>query len=278
MFTFIETYDTVKDCDVLFWVDPDHRVARVTRSIPTIRSDRVLEGSVQLPREIVNRIVFYHFLNHLRIKEFEEAFKIISFTREMIHRIYYGVYGWSDKSLLVKIDRLGKTFRLIAAIHHEFLADHATMYNFPVVVLDYKKDFVLQPKTKFYPWQFYPYVSVVDIAGYTDLGKYMYLGKEFLDRAILVNPKYRNGYTYAENLIYPFIHIMPMDRLKSLNIFADPDVYYHFARFTMLLRAIYGIHTKTFFFESADPGELTDETVFELRHYHFMDVASVKRR
>ena len=193
MLTFIQTDQD--DLDVLFVVDQDHCVRRVVRGEIEINEPRELEGVIDLPYEIVHQIVFYKFLTCLIMKQFEEAFRWISFSKTMIRRIYYGVYGHSDIGWFEKLQRLSRTFDMIAAIHHEFFMDRwgghemfsIPAMTFPAIVMEYNTDYFLK-NTVFYPWEFSSYASIVDIGGLFDHGVIKNLGYHYIDRAALYNP------------------------------------------------------------------------------------------
>lgn len=277
MFTFIETMDE-NNHDVLFSIDKENRVKRVVRSEFYIAPAPPLEGSVDLPQELCCKIGFYVFLIYLCSKQFDKAFKYISLNKYMIHRIYYGVYGYSDMPWHIKLHRLSRTFNLIEAIHEEFMMDQVVAFNYPVLIMDYDEDFVVRKNTPIYPWNFRAEISVVEVAGFNQFGRQLHMGPTFIDRAVLSNCTFKNGLTHCTDFTFPFLHLMPMDNLCSLNVFNHEETYYHFSRFSMLLKAIYGKYMRVFYYDKVKPQIINEETIFELRQYSFLDMPRTDRR
>lgn len=254
--------------DRLFQVKKDH-VTSIERLFdeheicqPTIDSTPVC-----LPRELVHKIVFQTILQLLRHKNFDLATVLVAFDVATIHRFYYGLYGSSACSWKEKYRRISRTLHVISNIYEEYFLSEAC-HNTPAVVLDFESAFRISTTQLFFPWQMSPTISVVEINHLELLRtRKLVLGPLFGDCALLVSPKERKGILYGDHFAFPYIHFIFMDVFTVMNVFKNPITQYHFSRFSMFIKAIFGGYTEVYYykkhFENEEDDGFTTRYVFE---------------
>lgn len=206
-----------------------------------------------LPHELAIKIVLKTVIALLKDFHFSDAMELISINKYMIHHFYFAIFGKSDASMIVKHRRLSRIMHLIASLYDSYFTSYCC-FNSPTVLLEYEAEFMISQRSAFYPWNFEPSVSVIQVDHVEEnAGVSFQLGESYGDRALLIGAYEKKGILYGEKLAFPFVHFILMDAFQFLNVFDNGETKYHFERFSMLIKAIFGKHCKTFYFSEKIP-------------------------
>jgi hypothetical protein len=271
--------------DRLFIIE-DHALVPVDRLFDyfTITYDlkRKMKPVEDLPHELAIKIVLKTIISLLKDFHFSDAMELISINKYMIHHFYFAIFGSSNASMLVKHRRLSRIMNLIANMYDSYFTSYCC-FNSPTVLLEYESEFMVSQRSTFYPWNFEPQVSVIQVDHVEEnAGLSFQLGESYGDRALLIGAYEKKGILYGEKLAFPFVHFILMDAFQFLNVFENKETRYHFERFSMLIKAIFGKHCKTFYFSEKIPySEVENEEeyayIFENR-YLFKELSYCVRK
>lgn len=245
--------------DRLFKVDRDH-ITSIERlfdehEICQPKQDLL---PVQLPRELVHKIVFQTILQLLRYKNFDLATQLIAFDVATIHRFYHGLFCGADLPWREKYRRISRVIHIVSNIYEEYFLTEAHV-NTPAIILDHEKRFQVSSTQWFFPWQLDPTVSIAEIDQLELLRtRKLVLGPLFGDCALLVSPRERRGVLYGEQFVFPYIHFIFMDVFAVLNVFKHPETRYYFTRFAMFIKAVFGGYTQVYFYKQKVENEEDD--------------------
>jgi hypothetical protein len=237
----------------------------------TTTYDIVRMQPTELPHEMAIKIVLKTIIGLLKDFHFAEAMELITINKYMVHHFYYAIFGTSNATLLVKHRRLSRCMHLIANIYDNYMTSYCC-FDSPTVLIEYESEFMVSQRSVFYPWNFESNISVIQVDHVeSSAGLSFQLGESYGDRALLVGAYEKKGILYGEKLAFPFVHFILMDAFQFLNVFENYETRYHFERFAMLIKAIFGKHCRTFFFAEKVPySEIqTDEEyayIFENRY------------
>ncbi len=234
-----------------------------------------------LPMEITMRITHQVVVELLKTYNFEEALKLIAINHFTIHRFYYALFGAGSESSMTKYKRLSRVLQITASLYDNYMLAEMIAQD-QTVVLDYDGEWIRAGNHPFYPWEFRPEISVIDVKHHYDEGVEVQMGPNYGDIALLINPFERHGIMYCKQFAYPFIHFLVMDHFRFLSVFQDPKTKYYFTRFSMFLTALFGPYCRVFFFTKAIPLNLLNEefgieSIFE-HEYCFEELPKCVRK
>lgn len=235
-----------------------------------------------LPHELAIKIVLKAIIGLLKDFHFADAMELITINQYMIHHFYFAIFGTSNMGMIVKHRRLSRVMHLIANLYDTYFTSYCC-FNSPTVLIEYESEFMISQRSTFYPWNFEPHVSVIQVDHVEEnAGLSFQLGENYGDRALLIGAYEKKGILYGEKLAFPFVHFILMDAFQFLNVFDNDETRYHFERFSMLIKAIFGKHCKTFYFSEKIPySEVESEEeyayIFENR-YLFKELAYCMRK
>ena len=199
-----------------------------------------------LPHELAIKIVLKTVISLLKDFHFSDAMELMTINTYMVHHFYFAIFGRSTASMLTKQRRLSRVLHLINSMYDSYFTAYCC-FSSPTMLLDYEDQFMVGQRSVFYPWDLSPDVSVIQVDHVEDqAGISVQLGESYGDRALLVGAYEKHGVLYAEKLAFPFVHFILMDSFHFLNVFENLETQYHFERFSMLIKAIFGKHCKTF--------------------------------
>ena len=259
-----QTLEGGKYYDVLFQIDKTVKLVDRLFDYYTLEFEYHTMLPVVLPVEITLQILFKTLVKLLKEFHFADALRLVCTTKEMVHQVYYCIYGTCQVPTIEKVHRLSKTFHLVQNIFDHYFTSEG-VYATPAIVLDYERNFMLAQTSAFYPWQFdteSPNVIIADVAFTPKQGfeKFLEFGEFYGDRALLDQFYECRGVVTCTKLAFPFVHFIFMDAFTFLNVFTHPDTTYHFARFATFMKAIFGPYCRLFFYEAKLPiQELLDE-------------------
>lgn len=212
-----------------------------------------MEPIQNLPQELSIKIVLNTIVSLLKDFHFADAMELISMNKYMIHHFYFAIFGSSNASVIVKHRRLSRVMHLIANLYDAYFTSYCC-FDSPTVLLEYEAEFMVAQRSVFYPWNFEPNVSVIQVDHVEEqAGLSFCLGENYGDRALLTHAYEKKGILYGEKLAFPFVHFILMDAFQFLNVFENKETKYHFERLSMFIKAIFGKHCKTFFFSEKIP-------------------------
>ena len=262
--------------DRLFQVHKSH-VTPIDRLFDEhVFPDPKLEGTYDLPRELVHKIVMHAIVSLLKERNFECAMQLIGFDVATIHRVYAGIFGSCSSNWRQKLHRLSRIVHIAANLYDEYFLAEAYM-DTPAVLLDYEQEFMISNHTSFYPWNMSPLVSLIQIDHLEIVRtRKIFLGPKFGDRALLVHPRERKGVMLGDHFAFPFIHFIFMDAFTILSVFKNPETKYYFTRFAMFLKAIFGPYSQVYFYKQKVENEEEDH-IFQSR-YLFEELPNCMRK
>lgn len=283
---FLKTKTTFEGCiyDRLFVLEPHglEPIDRLYDYYQVAYDLKRMDPIPEIPCELSIRIVLKTIVLLLKDFHFADAMELISINQYMIIHFYYAIFGHSSASMLVKQKRISRVLHLLRNLYDGYFTTYGT-FSSPTVLLDYESQFMISAETVFYPWNLDPSPAVIQVDHVQDhVGELCILGESFGDRALLMGAYEKGGILYAEKLAFPFIHFILMDAFQFLNVFENEETKYHFERFSMLIKAIFGKHCKTFYFSEKIPYTHFDEEdhyahIFENR-YLFKELSYCVRK
>lgn len=206
----------------------------------------------RLPSEIKARIIKQTVIELLKDFNFEAALLLVALNTHMIHHFYYAIYGGGCEDAITKYRRLSRTIQICCSLYDNYMLAEKVCIDH-TIVLDYDGNWILSPSHIFYPWDMAPEISVIQVYHSQEHGLQVSLGPYYGDQALLLHPREHKGIYHCEGLALPFLHILLMDQFRLLSVFASPRTKYYFARFSMLLKALFGKFTRVYFFTNAIP-------------------------
>jgi hypothetical protein len=211
-----------------------------------------------LPIELATKIVLKTIISLLKDFHFSDAMELIAINRYMIHHFYYAIFGKTQASLIVKHRRLSRIMHLARNLYDTYFSSYAC-FDSPTVLLEYESEFMVGQRSVFYPWSFEPHVSVIQVDHVQEnAGLSFILGENYGDKGLLIGAYEKQGILHGEKLAFPFVHFILMDAFQFLNVFENPETKYHFDRFSMFLKAIFGKYCKIFYFSEKIPYSQVD--------------------
>jgi hypothetical protein len=207
----------------------------------------------ELPHEICIKIVLKTIVELLKDFHFGEAMELITINKYMIHHFYYAIFGAGKESTTTKLHRISRVMHIISNLYDNYFTAFCC-FSSPTILMEYESNFMISQRTVFYPWNFEPEVSTIQVDHVEELaGMTFQLGEKYGDRALLVGAYEKKGVLYGEKIAFPFTHFILMDAFQFLNVFENAESQYYFERFSMLVKAIFGKHCRTFYFSEKVP-------------------------
>lgn len=249
-----ETFYEGANYDRLFIVKED-RIEPVDRLFDyyITNYDEKKVDHIPVPYELGVKIVLKTIILLLKDFHFSEAMELIAINQYMVHHFYYSIFGKSGSSTITKHQRISRVMHLIANLYDNYFTSFCC-FSSPTVLLEYESDFMISQRTVFYPWNMDPEVAVIQVDHVEEqAGLSFQLGENYGDRALLVGAYEKKGFLFGEKLAFPFVHFILMDAFQFLNVFDNWETRYHFERFSMLVKAIFGKYCRTFYFSEKVP-------------------------
>ena len=238
---FVLEGDQVKPVDRLFDIHVIAYDLKRTKPFPDI------------PHELSINIVLKTIIALLKDFHFAEAMELITINKYMIHHFYYAIFGAGKESSMTKLCRISRVMHIIANLYDNYFTSYCC-FSSPTVLMEYEANFMISQRTVFYPWNFEPEVSTIQVDHVEDhAGLSFQLGENYGDRALLVGAYEKRGVLYGEKLAFPFVHFILMDAFHFLSVYENNETKYYFERFSMLIKAIFGKYCRTFYFSEKVP-------------------------
>jgi hypothetical protein len=232
---------------------------------------------IQLPLEIVDRILMFTFSRLLGAYHFEDAYHLACISPRFIERVYYAIFGtapyidWQTKMI-----RLSSVINLLQEIYDNFITEEA-VFDHPTVVLDWE---TVTDKDLFAPWSMYA-ATVIGlhsrILGSDTLD--IELGPLYGDCVTMTRPRRNGVFLETGSLCHPIVPILVLNGLKICSTWNNPTTCYLFSRFAMLVKACFG---PVYYFSEKRPwGERDDsdsDDVFNGYDYVYQEALNCVRQ
>lgn len=215
------------------------------------RSDVKLKP-VDLPGEIIMKILYMTFCSLLESLDFNQAFELCYVSRSLVCHFYTCIYGRSQAPMILKAIRLKETLKLCRDLYFDYLAKNREDWQtVGFVNLDYER--VAYINGTFYPWEFVS--EKLEAIEFDDWPRVenaekicaFHTGPRHGDSVWMICST-KGGIIYAKRTMGPVLLIHLDDGINgTMVIEKGTETYYYFSRFVMFMKCVFGKRLTVFF-------------------------------